>query len=632
MREGSLSVVVFSGGRGSSVLSRELIGRPDVKLTLAINGYDDGLSTGEVRRFLGDSLGPSDFRKNASHLAEILGTCPPALLECLNRRLPPGCTQDQALAIVADTRAEATAAVAARLQAFERELHRSARPFEFSDCSIGNLVFAGSFLLCVRNFNAAVDDYCALLGLPAGLIENVSDGTNAHLVALDLNDRLLASEADIVDAKRRNRIKDIYTLHHPLSDDDRAALAARPSADMIQWLESRSVPVPVNPRLLGRIAEADLIVYSPGTQHSSLFPSYLTHGLSAAIARNLSALKLLITNIQSDAEIAGATAVQIIEKAVYYLEEKGRLKIPTPCLITHYLINDPRQSQDETPYVPLGRLDSLEDPRLVRIGNYEDGVTGRHDPGKVLTPFLESFLARPRRRVALWLHDSSSPNKTIQTMLELVRAGIQEQPLTVTVLSEDAATLDPEFTGMLPFAVRGHEGGLPRLAEDGFDYVVLFESSGMYNGEDVVSLAGYLSSGRLDAVWGSRRLSVSDIETSVRLRYKHNAWLRGVSLIGSHALSAAYLLLYGRYVSDTLSGVRAVRARYLSGSDIDVHDRLLNQRLLSRLLSDRAEFLETPVRFYPMSPGQVRRTSVVEGLQALTKMLWWRLRQSGREN
>ena len=40
--------------------------RPDVALTIAINGYDDGASTGEVRRFLGDSLGPSDFRKNAS--------------------------------------------------------------------------------------------------------------------------------------------------------------------------------------------------------------------------------------------------------------------------------------------------------------------------------------------------------------------------------------------------------------------------------------------------------------------------------------------------------------------------------------------------------------------------------------
>ena len=72
----ALHVVLFSGGRGSSVLSSQLVKDPRVRLTIAINGYDDGASTGEVRRFLGDSLGPSDFRKNASRLAAELGTAP----------------------------------------------------------------------------------------------------------------------------------------------------------------------------------------------------------------------------------------------------------------------------------------------------------------------------------------------------------------------------------------------------------------------------------------------------------------------------------------------------------------------------------------------------------------------------
>ena len=84
-----------------------------------------------------------------------------------------------------------------------------------------------------------------------------------------------------------------------------------------------------------------MIIYAPGTQHSSLFPSYLTPGLSDAIAANLTAIKLLVTNIQADAEIAGSSAVDIIDRAVYYLKEKGRLSTPTPCLITHYLLNDP---------------------------------------------------------------------------------------------------------------------------------------------------------------------------------------------------------------------------------------------------------------------------------------------------
>ena len=66
-----LHVVLFSGGRGSAALSRQLVASPAVDLTIVINGYDDGASTGEVRRFLGDSLGPSDFRKNAGNLAVL---------------------------------------------------------------------------------------------------------------------------------------------------------------------------------------------------------------------------------------------------------------------------------------------------------------------------------------------------------------------------------------------------------------------------------------------------------------------------------------------------------------------------------------------------------------------------------
>src|SRR5262245_23158728 len=80
--------VLFSGGRGAGALVRQLVAREGVALTIAINGYDDGASTGEVRRFLGDSLGPSDFRKNVSRLARELGTCPLPLLEALDSRLP----------------------------------------------------------------------------------------------------------------------------------------------------------------------------------------------------------------------------------------------------------------------------------------------------------------------------------------------------------------------------------------------------------------------------------------------------------------------------------------------------------------------------------------------------------------
>ncbi len=635
-----VSVVLFSGGRGSDVLSRQLIGHADVALTIAINGYDDGASTGEVRRFLGDSLGPSDFRKNASRVARELHSCPDGLVEMLDTRLPNRCSREEAMQALDNVASASSPQLRQRIEAIRRELD-SGRSFEFSDCALGNLVFAGSYLHCGRRFNDAVDDYCGLLGLPPGLIDNVTDGTNAFLVALERDRGVLVSEAEIVDAKQQNRISDVFLIDQPPSGHDRAMLAGLSNEQRAQWLESRSRVIPLNPRVRERLAAADLIIYAPGTQHSSLFPSYLTKDLSRAIASNLTAIKLLVTNIQADSEISGSTAVDIVERAVYYLKEKGKLPLPVPTLITHYIINDPKilESDADAGYVPLGHLEMLEDPRLVRIGHYEDGVSGRHDASKVLTPFLESFLSeRRKQRIAVWLYDAASLNKLSQSVLEMLRGGIQDLAVDVTVFYTADADLDDVFMQALPVTLRNLRGAsqapgkafVQALSEREFDYAAMFESSGMYRGEDLVSLIPPLMTGRVDAVWGSRRLSLKDIEASYRLRYNHRAVLGSFSYIGSHILSAAYLFLFGRYISDTLSGVRVVRAGFLKSLPVPPDDKLANQYLLCALLGEKADLLETPVQFLPLSPERVRRTTPVEGLRSLAVIAWQRLTRPKR--
>jgi 2-phospho-L-lactate transferase/gluconeogenesis factor (CofD/UPF0052 family) len=640
-------VVLFSGGRGSVELTRQLVRKPSIALSIAINGYDDGASTGEVRRLLRDSLGPSDFRKNASRLATELQSCAPALVELLDVRLPEGASEGDARGAFAAVRGDPTpeadgiraladriepgarARIAEALTRFNDVLTETAEPFNFSDCSLGNLVFAGLYLQHAREFNSAVDEYSALVGLPAGLIENVTDGTNAWLVGIDTVGRLLATEEEMVDARRPRQVQDIFLIDRPLTGHDRAEIEASPAAAS-RLLQGRIVSPALNPRLAAKLAAADLIIYAPGTQHSSLFPSYLTPGLSGAIAANLTAIKLLITNIQSDAEITGSNAVDIIDRAVFYLKEKGRAAFPTPCLITHYLLNDPGRDDATTPYVPLGPLDSIEDPRLVRIGNYEEGITGRHDAARVLAPFLEAILSADRRkRAAVLLHDAGSTNKVVQTMLEMVRGGVDRLPLDLTVFFSGAEPLDTSFTASLPFAVARLPGGDSTFAQAargaGFDYVVLFESSGMYRGEDLVAVASHLAVGRLDAVWGSRRLSVRDIQESYRLRFRKNVLLGAISYAWSHALSLAYLFLYGRYISDTLSAVRAVRAADAFDPAIDLTHKRANHLLLSGMLRRKAEILEIPVQFFPISPERVKRTSPLEGLQALATIVWRRL-------
>ena len=57
-----LNVVVLNGGRGAATLIPTLLSRQGLHVTSIVNAYDDGKSTGEIRRRFG-MLGPSDIRK-----------------------------------------------------------------------------------------------------------------------------------------------------------------------------------------------------------------------------------------------------------------------------------------------------------------------------------------------------------------------------------------------------------------------------------------------------------------------------------------------------------------------------------------------------------------------------------------
>ena len=56
-----INVVTVNGGRGASLIIPELINK-NFHVTSIVNAYDDGKSTGEIRRFF-EMLGPSDIRK-----------------------------------------------------------------------------------------------------------------------------------------------------------------------------------------------------------------------------------------------------------------------------------------------------------------------------------------------------------------------------------------------------------------------------------------------------------------------------------------------------------------------------------------------------------------------------------------
>ncbi|QYC43264.1 Gluconeogenesis factor [Nonomuraea coxensis DSM 45129] len=328
-----MRVALFSGGRGAAGIARALLRTPGLDLALLVNGYDNGLSTGALRRYLPGMLGPSDFRKN---LLLHLGRDDPrrALLE---HRLPPGSTLADLDRIAESLAASGTVGepVVRDLRTFAARLAAGPGALDLADCALGNLVFAGAYLRLGGDFNAAVRSCARAFASPARLL-NVTDGANAYLVALKQDGRVLADEADIVGPQDAAAITGLFLLPAPLTGPELAGLAGLPAERVRELLAGRAVPAAPNPEALRALADSDLVVYGPGTPHSSLLPSYLTQGVAEAIAGGRSTARVFVVNVGSDHDVQGLSATDLVDRALAYLGDPGNERR----LITHVLSHD----------------------------------------------------------------------------------------------------------------------------------------------------------------------------------------------------------------------------------------------------------------------------------------------------
>src|SRR5258708_19380373 len=92
-----INVVLFSGGSGTQSITEALLRHPQISLTILINAYDDGHSTGRLRRFIPGMLGPSDVRKNINRLMPARERSQQSLKAISDHRLPVGISRDDAL-------------------------------------------------------------------------------------------------------------------------------------------------------------------------------------------------------------------------------------------------------------------------------------------------------------------------------------------------------------------------------------------------------------------------------------------------------------------------------------------------------------------------------------------------------
>jgi 2-phospho-L-lactate transferase/gluconeogenesis factor (CofD/UPF0052 family) len=344
-----INVALFSGGSGTHTITEALWHHPEIRLQILINAYDDGHSTGRLRRFIRSMLGPSDVRKNVSRLMP----CP----KILDARLPVGVARTEALRLLEAMLTGERDEIRALLAAFVAYIHQQetlGRTFDFTDCAVGNLLFAGCYLQSNCDFNRAIAAFSRACEVPDDALLNITQGENLFLIAEKEAGGMLLTEAEIAAAQVQAKIAELYLIDAPEPATGRASRTPR-----------------INPTAAAALAQADVIVYGPGTQHSSLFPSYMTEGVAEAIAANREAQKILIANLDT----RGDELADLARKFMRAMTRKNTVSVEWHDCVTHFLV------QQSGSHAPL-------DPSL-RVRNWE-ASEGHHSGPLVLEEILHA--------------------------------------------------------------------------------------------------------------------------------------------------------------------------------------------------------------------------------------------------
>lgn len=621
-------IALFCGGRGSATIIRALLRHTEVELTLIVNAYDDGLSTGALRSFIPGMLGPSDFRKNFSYLLGNYSNAQYALKNLMEYRLPAEdsvidierlarfCRRGE-FAILADPLKawfmQLPPAMLIRLRSllgrFFDHAATSQTGFDYRDCSLGNLVFAGAYLLRNRDFNAAAAEVGDLVGSRARLL-NVSDEQHRVLVGLKQDGTVLASEAEIVGPQSAAAIADLYLLERGPTQEEMAALATMDIDGKRAWLLARNATPDLSVFAAVALAETDIILYGPGTQHSSLLPSYRI--AAKALASSAASVKALVINLDSDNDIQGLTASDIFDQALGY-----------GAAVSHILI-------DHHGRVPLGTIagDLRREAQIVRGDFSNRFIPAVHNGGAIADRVLA-------------LHGGSgSSAPSLEIFADIHNRSVASRELVEEFLETDWKGGDVRLTlnrgapgdAALPVIVTHHAGLFPETAyfrnwlESGrSDYLALMTGDGAYSFRDVQNIVSLLErQPSLGGVFGSRTQSRRQFITSIQAAYGENRLLYALGKIAAFSLSAIFYLRTGVIFSDPLTGLRVFRRASLSQVPAARRDREAPLALVRRLIRHNVEVAELPVLYRTFSGFTDPRWRVWRGLRNLASLLSWR--------
>ena len=613
-----MRIVIFSGGRGCTNIIKSMLNQTQADLSIIVNAYDNGKSTGRIRAFIPGILGPSDIRKNVSTVLEYFNQI--KLVDLLEFRLSNNSENISLIEFIRNSCPIAFDSITFEqyqlirdvIGSFENYENLVGKSFDTTDCAVGNIIMAGLFLQENEDFNRAVETYQQIF-LPQNSrakVFNVTSGENLYLVARSNSGTIFMDEADIVVNERAESIREIALVHDIKDGKKESTFSSftRPN---------------INNELKMIIRNMDVLIYGPGTQASSLLPSYLTLDVLTEIRNNFRAKKIFISNLVPDfddpvSNVGSrlATFFQLVQKL-----DPGH---PESSFITNVFSE---LQQNKIPELnPQNRFPGIifqTDDWLIESNKHLGAAIVRqvsHACGGRLK-FKPGFVS-----VVISEVGKIFPFNDYLNILNSFKSGLNLDFEIIIVSNFDETDLLPEFPKNMELLHGFHKHfRFAKTISDALnitrgDLIAYIESKDLYAVSDVCRGIRLINDSNSRLVIGSRNLRLFDLKKQIKEAYPSQPYRGVIAYWGSLALSISFLLRYRRFISDPLGGIKIFKKADLTRNQLEIIGIDININLLKSFMTGTSLIQQFDIEFIPQNLNELYRHGFLQGLKSLRRI------------
>jgi len=583
-------VTLFCGGSGSESIIKYFLNQKNVELTLLINAYDDGKSTGALRKNIPGLLGPSDFRKNFSYLINLFSDEQRNLKKVFEFRFKKKIVLNNFYFDIKNSK-NLKKYIPEEINLLENEVKKKLLNYllisieylkstriNLFDFSLGNLIFAGIFLNERNNFNLTVKKFTNFISTNTKII-NISNNQNRWLVAINKNNKIIHDEPNLVEKKQFVPIKEIYLIKKKKN------LSFLNKKNALKYLKKINSIPNINHEAKNIILKSDYIIYGPGTQHSSLFPSYI---IANKYIKKSKAEKIMVMNLEQDNDIQDLKSKEILKQALKYLKFKSK---------TNEVINTVLVDEN----CKFNNLGIKFKDTKIKKSNLRNNFFKKIHSGKRIYDEIFYTNERKSKKLMIFLNLKYENSLNVDHVDQIFNQDWSKLFNKLTVIVNSKRNLTTKKIPNIYFV--NLKENFPEILifnkwyKKNYDYLVTISGDGYYDLSKIVdhiNLVEHLNCGLLI---GSRNQSRHQHFDNIKKIYGKNRVLYFLSKISEFFFIIIYFLKLNFFLTDPNSGYRIYSKQNMNFIKIKKNLKTPSV-ILKNLVKEKNEVIEVPIKYY----------------------------------